>query len=106
MLPTLRRHRHLTTVADRHPNERNHQAMDPIELHLVHSAAPRPQTRLLVVAVFMGIPSANPDDGKILAELVDNVDQSIDVDATKLLPNARPYFAYQGRSRLLPAPRT
>ena len=81
-----------------HPAEHqaNGVAMGPIELHLVHSAAPRPQTRLLVVAVFMGIPSANPDDGKILAELVDNVDQSIDVDATKLLPNARPYFTYQG----------
>jgi carbonic anhydrase len=81
-----------------HPAEHqaNGVAMGPIELHLVHSAGTPPKTRLLVVAVFMGIFSENSDDGKILAELVNNVGKSIAVDATELLPNACPYFTYQG----------
>ena len=81
-----------------HPAE--HQAngvtMGPIELHLVHTAGTPPQTQLLVLTVFMATFSANTDDGKILAELVDNVGKSINVDATKFLPNDRPYLAYQG----------
>jgi carbonic anhydrase len=81
-----------------HPAE--HQAngvtIGPIELHLVHTAETPPQTQLLVLTVFMAILSANTDDGKILAELVDNVGQSIDVDATKFLPNERRYLTYQG----------
>jgi hypothetical protein len=44
-------------------------------------------SELLVVAVFMAIPSANSDDGKVLVELVDYVGNSIDVDATKFLPD-------------------
>jgi hypothetical protein len=38
----------------------------------------------------MAIPSTNIYDGRILAELVDNVGKSIDVDAIKFLPNDRP----------------
>ena len=81
-----------------HPAE--HQAngvtMGEIELHLVHSAGIPPQTQALVVTVFLAIPSGNPGDGKILAELVDNVNKSMNVDASKLLPAARPYLVYAG----------
>jgi len=89
---------HLVNFHFHHPAEHhsNGVAMGPIELHLVHSAGTPPQTQTLVVAVFMAIPSVNSDDGKILGELVDNVDKSIVVDASKLLPPACPYFAYQG----------
>jgi carbonic anhydrase len=89
---------HLGSFHFHHPAEHhaNGVAMGPIELHLVHSAGTPPQTRILVVAIFMSIPSVNPDDGKILEELVDNVDKSIDVDASKLLPATCPYFTYRG----------
>ena len=81
-----------------HPAEHqaNGVAMGLIELHLVHTAGTPPQTQLLVLTVFMAIPSTNTHDGRILAELVDNVGKSIDVDATKFLPNDRPYLTYQG----------
>jgi carbonic anhydrase len=81
-----------------HPAEHhaNGVAMGPIEAHLVHSAGTPRQTQSLVVAVFMAIPSANRDDGRILAELVDNAGKSIAVDATQFLPNNCPYFTYQG----------
>ena len=81
-----------------HPAEHqaNGVAMGLIELHLVHTAGTPPQTQLLVLTVFMAIPSTNTDDGRILAELVDNVGKSINVDATKFLPNDRPYLTYQG----------
>ena len=84
---------HFHHPAEHHAND---VAMGPIELHLVHSAGTPPQTQTLVVAIFMAIPSVNSDDGKILRELVDNVDKSIDVDAGKLLPSTCPYFTYRG----------
>jgi carbonic anhydrase len=77
-----------------HPAEHqaNGVAMGPIEWHLVHSAG----TQILVVAVFLAIPSANSDDGRILAELVDNAGKSIEVDATRFLPDNCRYFTYRG----------
>jgi carbonic anhydrase len=89
---------HLVNFHFHHPAEHhaNGVAMGPIELHLVHSTGTPPQTQTLVVAIFMAIPSVNSDDGKILGQLVDNVDKSLDVDASKLLPPTCPYFTYRG----------
>jgi carbonic anhydrase len=81
-----------------HPagHQANGVAIGTIELHLVYLAGAPPQTQALVVAVFMTTPSANIDDGKILEQLVDNINKTIDVDAGNLFPAACPYFAYQG----------
>jgi carbonic anhydrase len=89
---------HLVNFHFHHPAEHhaNGVAMGPVELHLVHSAGSPPQPQTLVVAIFMSIPSANSDDGKILRELVDNVDKDIHVDARTLVPLTCPYFSYRG----------
>jgi carbonic anhydrase len=82
-----------------HPSEHLHYALKTkIEVHLVHSAqiGDPPQTQSLVVGIFMDTPDAVRGDGKILKDVVDNVDKSFDVNATDLLSGTSEYYTYQG----------
>jgi len=67
-----------------------------IEVHLVHSAQTGNPPQALVVATFMDQPSTDPEAGKILKDVVDNVGGSFNVNATDLLPATLQYFTYQG----------
>jgi carbonic anhydrase len=82
-----------------HPSEHlQHALKTKIEVHLVHSAqiGDPPQTQSLVVGIFMDTPDAVRGDGKILKDVVDNVDKSFDVNAADLLSGTSEYYTYQG----------
>jgi carbonic anhydrase len=93
----------LTNIHCHHPSEHTWNASatnagtTKIELHMVHTAqvGNPPQTQTLVVAIFYEPPGSS-EEGKIVNQIVYNIDGSFHLDASTLIPDDITYFTYLG----------